>query len=201
MINLLPPQTKQGYRYGMANIKLVRWMVSGVIAIVGLGIIGTYGWLSLHQNITHYQAEVASTKEILKKEKQKETYAEVQNITNSFKLVVQVLSKEVLFSKLLSSMATAMPSGSYLSDLTIAKAQGALDITAQTTNQQTATQVQVNLADPDNKIFAKADIVNISCTTKNAKDPTHPCTVTIRALFADNNPFLFINQKQKVGTR
>lgn len=195
MINLLPPEIKKSYRYGMANVRLVRWVVAGIVALAGLGVLGTYGWLSLHQDINRYQGEVTAKQQKLKQEKQKETYAEVQNITSNFRLVVQVLSKEVLFSKLLSQMAQAMPSGAYLTDLNIAKVEGGISITAQTTDQQTATQVQVNLADPDNKIFAQADIDNITCVAKNAKDASHPCTVNIRALFSKDNPFLFINQK------
>jgi hypothetical protein len=195
MINLLPPETKQGYRYGISNVRLIRWVLAGAVSIVGLGIIGTYGWLSLHQNISNYSGQVAAVQSKLKQDKQQQTYAQVQDISNSFRLAVQVLSKEVLFSKLLRQMGAAMPSGAYLSDLSISKVQGGLDITAQTINQQTATQVQVNLADPTNGIFAKADIVNIVCTAKNAVDPTHPCTVNLRALFAQNNPFLFINSK------
>lgn len=196
MINLLPPETKQGYRYGAANVRLVHWVIASLIALAGLGIIGTYGWLSLHQDMVNYQGQVADTQATLQREKQKETYAQVQDISNSFRLVVQVLSKEVLFSKLLNKMATTLPSGSYLSDLSIGKVQGGLDVSAQAVDYKTATQVQVNLADPANGIFAKADIINITCTAKNALDPTHPCTVTIRALFSQNNPFLFINQSK-----
>lgn len=195
MINLLPPEVKQSYRYGAANVLLVRWVVAAAISLVGLGAIGTYGWLSVHQDIASYQKQVAATQAALKKDKQKETYVQVQDITNSFRLSVQVLSQEVLFSKLLKQMGTVMPPGSYLTDLTISKTQGALDISAQTIDQRTATQVQVNLSDPNNRIFAKADIVSITCSAKNAKDPTHPCLVVVRALFAQNNPFLFINQK------
>ncbi|HET7319959.1 MAG TPA: hypothetical protein VFI84_00055 [Candidatus Saccharimonadales bacterium] len=195
MINLLPPELKKSYRYGASNVALVRWVVAGIVSLAGLGVIGTYGWLTLHQDIDKYNSQINTTQSTLKLQKQKETYAQVQDISNNFRLVVQVLSKEVLFSKLLSQMATAMPSGSYLTDLTIGKTTGAIDITAQTVDQQTATQVQVNLSDPSNQIFAKADIVNITCAAKNAKDPTHPCVVNIRALFAQKNPFLFINQK------
>lgn len=195
MINLLPPETKSAYRYAEKNVKLSHWVIAGVISLLGLGIIGTYGWLSLHQSIKSYDHQIAATQTILKQQKQKETYQHVQDITSSFRLVVQVLSKEVLFSQLLKQMGTVMPPGSNLTDLNISQVQGALDITASARDYQTATQVQVNLADPTNKIFAKADLVSIVCNTKNATDPQHPCTVTLRALFAPNNPFLFINQK------
>lgn len=195
MINLLPPETKRAYRYAERNVGLLHWVIAGVIGLAGLGIIATYGWLSLHQSIVSYDKQIASTQSMLKREKQTEVNQQVQDITSSFRLVVQVLSKEVLFSQLLKQMAIVLPPGSNLTDLNIGQTQGALDITASARDYNTATQVQVNLADPANKIFAKADIVNIVCNTKNAPDPQHPCTVTLRALFSPNNPFLFINQK------
>ena len=72
-----------------------------------------------------------------------------------------------------------------------------LALTANATSYTTATQVQVNLADPSNKIFAKVDIENITCTQGGSTDPQYPCTVQLRALFSNNNPFLFIHQGGK----
>lgn len=196
MINLLPPDIKQAYRYAGRNVGLARWVTASVVAVILLGAIGTYGWLNLHQSTTSYSDQVASAQTQLRKAKLTETNAQVQDITNSFRLVVKVLSQEVLFSKLLKQMATVLPQGAYLTNLDITTIQSGsgLDITANATNYQTGTQVQVNLADPANKIFAKADIESITCG-KTASDPTHPCVVVLRAQFAANNPFLFINQQ------
>ena len=41
MINLLPPELKQNYQYGRRNVGLRRWVVSLLIAVVGLGAIST----------------------------------------------------------------------------------------------------------------------------------------------------------------
>ena len=84
-----------------------------------------------------------------------------------------------------------MPPGSSLTGLNIAQVTGGIDITAGASDYNTASQVQVNLADPNNKIFSKADIVGINCASGSSG--SYPCTVTIRALFAANNPYLFIN--------
>jgi hypothetical protein len=102
-----------------------------------------------------------------------------------------VLSGEVLFSKLLKQLGTLTPPNTSLSALTITQGTTGIDITANTADYNTATQLQVNLADPNNKIFSKADIVGINCSSNDAG--RYPCTVNIRALLADNNPFLFIN--------
>jgi Tfp pilus assembly protein PilN len=133
---------------------------------------------------------------VLSKQKYGETKKQVGDISGSFKLVVQVLSQEVLFSQLLKQIGATIPNNAYLTGLNISQTKGAIDISASATDYKTATQVQVNLADPKNRIFSRADINNITCGV-NAQDPRYPCTISIRALFSPNNPFLFINSKGK----
>ncbi len=195
MINLLPPDIKKSYGYARRNVGLRRWVILFGLAFVGLGVIATFGMLTLHQSTAHYNSQITASEALFKKEKFAETQTEVQDISNNFKLVTQVLGKEVLFSQLLKQIAATIPSNTNLTGLNINQTQGALDITAIATDYSSATQVQVNLSDPTNKIFSKADIVGITCSSANALNPKYPCTVTIRALFATNNPFLFVNSK------
>jgi len=195
MINLLPPDLKNAYRYGRRNVVLRRWVAMCLVAFVGLGLISTYGLLSLHQSTVNYQQQVATTQALFKKEDFAGTQAQVQDISNSFRLVVKVLSQEVLFSQLIKQIGTVMPANANLTGLNINQVQGGLDITAEATDYSSASQVQVNLADPANKIFSKADIVGITCGSTGSTDPKYPCSVTLRALFAADNPFLFINSK------
>jgi hypothetical protein len=195
MINLLPPEIKNGYRYARRNVALRRWVIICFIALIGLGGLATYGLLSLHQSTAHYNQQIVTAEKLFKQEDFAGTQTQVKNISNSFKLVVKVLGQEVLFSELLKQIAAAIPANSNLTGLDISQTQGAIDIVAVATDYNTATQVQVNLADPANKIFSKADIVNIACNSENAINPRYPCTVNIRALFASDNPFLFINSK------
>ena len=150
----------------------------------------------MQQTSNTYTKQIAIANEKLKEQKLSEVQKEVTDISNNLKLVVQVLSREVLFSKLLKQLATVTPSNAVLTNLGIQQTTGGIDITAKTTDYTAATQLQVNLADPKNKIFSKADIVSITCNEQPGKSP-YPCTVNIRALFSDNNPFLFINQGKK----
>ena len=198
MINLLPPDDKQSYRYAERNVSLLRWLIIGVISLVGVGIIGSYGWLIMRQSIATNTEQTASLQSTLKKAKLTDTNKRITEISNSLKLSEKVLSQEILFSKLLKQMATALPDGTNLTGLNISQVSGgsALDVTVVAANYTQATQVQVNLADPTNQIFASADIQNISCDAATATDPNYPCKIALRAQFAQNNPFLFINQKQ-----
>lgn len=198
MINLLPPEIKSGYSYARSNVILRQWVVIFLISLVGLGAIATFGLLTIHQSSIHYTKLITASDADFKKENYALTQKRVEEITGSFKLVVKVLGQEVLFSELIKQIGASMPSNANLIGLNISQTTGGLDITANATNYATATQVQVNLADPKNKIFSKADIVNISCSTKNDEGinaTKYPCVVNIRALFAKDNPFLFINNK------
>src|SRR5438270_9273252 len=186
MINLLPQEMKENYSYARKNVELRRWVIMFAVALVGLGLVGTYGLLSLHQATNNYQRQISDSQTLLQKEDLKGTQAHIQDISDSFKLVVKVMGQEILFSKLLEQMGTVMPPNSGLAGLTITDTTGGMDIVANAADYNTATQVQVNLADPHNKIFSKADIVSINCS----QDGAYPCKVQIRALFAQNNPFL-----------
>jgi hypothetical protein len=194
MINLLPPEFKTGYRYAQRNLILRRWAVALLISLVGLGALSMYGLLAIRASTIHYNHQVISVQTQLQQQHLSQTEAQVQNITGTLRLADKVLSSEVLFSKLINQIGSAMPGGTILTGLNINQTTGGLDLSAASTNYTAASQIQVNLQDPTKAIFAKVDIISITCSTQNATDPTHPCTSQFRALFNAHNQFLFINQ-------
>ena len=203
MINLLPPEQRQAVLYARRNRRLLRWTFALTISIVAIGLTALAGQLYINRSVASYTKQVEQSREQLKVQKLEETQKRVEDITGSLKLVLQVLSQEVLFSKLIRQVGAAMPENTVLTNLQIPKVEGGIDLDAVAADYDTATQIQVNLADPANKIFEKADIISISCTppapgaAANAQQQTsrkYPCQVKIRALFSKNNPFLFISK-------
>ena len=198
MINLLPYDTKEMLVYARRNTILRTWLIVLLVIIACLFIVSGAGFWYLKGATSSTYRQVDDTKASLVEQNKDQVTAEVEDLTNSLKLVDQVLSKEVLFSKLLQQIGAVMPPGTFLRGLSIQELDGALDLQVGAINQQAATQVQVNLSDPDNKVFKSADIVNIQCSSaaansENPVDALYPCTAQIRALFTDNNPFLLIN--------
>ena len=102
----------------------------------------------------------------------------------------------ILFSELLTQIATLLPGDTNLTGLSISQAQGAIDISAAAKTYASATQMQVNLSDPKNGVFSKADIVSINCSGTT----TYPCTVVLRALFASNSSYMLINDGKGVSS-
>lgn len=198
MINLLPPDTKESYRFAHRNVRLVRWVAAFGVAIAGLAVISAAGVFYLSQISHSYDQEITDLNKSLKAQNLVQTEQQTNEISNNLKLAVDVLSKQVLFSELLNQLAATIPNNVNLTDLDISQEQTGIDITAETTDYQSATQLQVNLADPANKLFSKADIVSINCIseTEEGEETKYPCKVTIRALFVKDNPFLFINNSE-----
>jgi Tfp pilus assembly protein PilN len=197
MINLLPPEIKQDLFYARRNQMLLKWITTGLVCLSIGVVLAAGGYIYLRQSINSTTQQIAETTQQLQNQHLDSVQKNVTTISNNLKLVVQVLSKEILFSDLLKQLASVTPNNAILTNLAIAQTTGAMDITAQTANYDAATQLQVNMADPKNQIFSKADIVSISCASGAGGPPTqYPCTVTIRALFASNNPYLFINSQK-----
>lgn len=194
MINLLPPDIKEGYNYASRNVYAIRWLIAFAIALVGLGAIGTTGLIYMQHLASNNQTQITTKRQSLDEQKLTETQQKAKDISNNLKLAVSVLGQEVLFSELLRQLSTVVPSNVRLASLNINQTSGAIDITASSTSYDAATQLQVNLADPANKIFSKADILSIRCDS-SANSGAYPCSIIIKALFADDNPFLFINAK------
>jgi len=201
MINLLPHEIKEEYRYARKNRKLLKWVGAFMVAIIGVGVIAGTGVFMMKEKSNQYQVKIDQAKAELASEDQSGVQKQVTEISNNLKLMVTVLSKEILFSKLLTQLGSITPANVILTDLSISQTESAIDITAHTSNYEAATQLQVNLTDPNNKIFSKADLVNITCASgPTIDDPAHPCTAIIRAQFSENNPFLFINATKKAGS-
>ena len=197
MINLMPSDLKGSYGYARRNVVMRSWATALLFSLIGLVAISTFGLITMEASIKNYSSQVTKAEAQLKKDKLDETKKKAADISNTLKLSVKVLGEEVLFSKLITQVGAAMPNGAILTTLDINKVSGGLTLTATATNYTTATQVQVNLADPKNQIFSKVDIDNVSCASDKNSDPKYPCSVQLRALFNTNNPFLFINQGKK----
>lgn len=199
MINLLPSDVKHDYTYAKRNSVLLKWIIGAIVALVGVILIIVGGLLVINQSANNYRKQVDLANQKLTAGNIEQTKKQVDDISNNTKLTLQVLSREVLFSKLIRQLGASLPENTQLQSLQVDKLQGGLTLTAAATDINAATQLQVNLQDPKNKIFEKADIENINCAGEGA-NVRFPCSVQIRALFLKNNPYLYITPKSGSST-
>lgn len=199
MINLLPEGIKEDIFYGRRNTTLRSWIVVTVISLVGVGIIVAGGLLYMEQSIHNQAAQVEQAKQNLQAQKVDETQKRVEEISSNTKLTLQVLSREILFSKLIRQIGSALPANTALQSLQIDTVQGGIQLNAFAADFNAGTQLQLNLQDPKNGVFEKADINSITCTDPNdkttsqeSKQKQFPCTASLRALFSKNNSYVYI---------
>jgi Tfp pilus assembly protein PilN len=195
MINLLPPEEKANVMYARRNTHLRKWVIALVFVLIGMFCFLAVGHFYIAKTTERYTEQVSLSQESLKAQKLEETEKRLQDLSNNLKLIIQVLSREVLFSKLIRQIGAVMPQGSILSSIELSKVEGGIDLSAEAQDYDTATRIQVNLQDPSNKLFEKVDIVQVSCVANTTTG--YPCKVTLRALFNKNNPYLFINNGVK----
>jgi len=203
MINLLPPDIQENTNFARRNSQLRKWIAALLFGIAGIAAIVAAGSIYINQATAAQVQQAETTQAQLGIQKFSQTQKRVQDISASLKLVLQVLGKEVLFSELLKQIGAVIPEDTVLTGLSINKVQGGIDLQAAARDYQSATQVQVNLQDPANKIFDKADLINIQCNSADGivGDPNsvanrYPCNVTIRAQFSKNNPDLVVEDKK-----
>lgn len=193
MINLTPTEYKDSLRYARRNTIIRKWLL-------GVGLIIAMASITIALGISYIRIEARQlaraneqNQKALQTRNIDSTLDQVENISGNLKLIIQVLSKQIIFSELLKQTGAVMPNNSVLSGIEISKVAGGIDLQAKAKDYTTATQVQVNLSDPSNKLFEKIDIISINCDDQS--DDEYPCTIQMRALFKTNNQFLFINQK------
>lgn len=195
MINISPTKRRELYKYSSLNNRLLLWVALLTVAILGLFLVSKITQTSMNHEKQKYAQQIIETNKVYQSENLGATQKNIQSMQNSINLANKVLSQEIRFSEVLKNISSSIPNNAKLSSLTINKSQGAIDITANAPDYNTATQLQVNLSDKNNKVFSKADIVNISCA--GGKNKTGTCTVTVRALFSKNNPYLVKNKGSK----
>lgn len=190
-INLLPPETREDLTFARRNTILRQWITMVLLGIAGIGLVVVIGLTYISQSAAKVEKETEVAQKELENEKLRETQKEVEELSDSFNLLIKVLSKQVLFSKLLEQTGKVMPTGTSLTGLTINELEGGIDLNVIATNYQTASQVKVNLEDPENQLFETVDIISVTCDQDNS-DPQYPCSGFYRALFKKDNNFMFL---------
>jgi hypothetical protein len=195
MINLLPPSTKQDVALAKRNFKMFKFCLVLVTVIFGMLVITLGGLFYMEQSKNSIKQQNEKSQQSIENQNLHSVQKQAEEISGNIKLTTDVLSQQILFSKLIRQVGAVMPANTTLKGLSIGKADGGVSLTANAKDYNTASQIQVNLADPSNKIFDKADIINITC--ENSSTEKYPCNISVRARFNKENNFLFINPGAK----
>lgn len=191
MINLLPSDIKQEISYARRNAKLVGWVISLLVVIVGVALMSAFGIFYIQKNVTNQQKVANTAKERMASQNVDKVKTDLQTLSNNVNTIVQILNRQLLFSKMFTAIGGVLPKGTALNDITLSSSESALDLNIGASNRETATQAFVNISDPKNGFFDKADLVTINCS--DGTDKKYPCTATIRVTLKTDSSFYFLN--------
>jgi Tfp pilus assembly protein PilN len=190
MINLLPQEYSSSLRSDRLTVILYKWIVGTVLAIAGLVLIIGAGWLYLNEQTGDINHSIVLQKQQLQSQNLSQVQKNADELSGNIKIINQVLHQEIRFSDLIQAIGQVMPSGTVLSNLTLSKIGGAIDLSVDTKSASSAAQFAANLSDPKNNIFSKVDVVSVSCLGNNE---AYPCSATYRALFNSSTSTRFLN--------
>lgn len=194
MINLMPKEQKTSIAYARRNSQMLRWVSMMIIAVVGLVVISAGSLFYIKQESKAYQQSIVDTEKDLKDQNEEKTLERVGEIGGRLSLVVNVLSREVLFSKLLPHLGSVIPDGAILQELSLSRETvGGIDLSIGAVDYETASQILVNLQASESLLFQGADVNNVVC--EGTENPKYPCLVSIRAVLVKDNPFLLLNSE------
>lgn len=177
MINLLPTELKEARKYGRLNLLIAKQLL-GIVMIGVFAVAVMLSGLQLtKKDLQFYEDSIAikdkSYGDVKAYEEQaNKLQAKVSNIKKLFE-------REVLFSKLLVNIASAIPVGAQLTDLSLTgTSTEPLAISAKVNSQDLAGVLRRNLV--DSGIFESADLESVTQQTNtDGQLPTY--TVSISA--------------------
>lgn len=183
MINLLPSEIKENIYYGRKNSTIVRWIIANTAMILAILVVLFFGGVF----IDHSRQNLTTSNELIetniKAEKLDTVQEDAKELSDGVKLISQILSQELLFSKLLQELGGLMPEKTVLGSVSLtSNISTPLDITASAIDYNAATQVQLNFQDKTKGLFETVDANNITCT--NDEKTAYKCTISIRAKFS-----------------
>lgn len=192
----MPYDSKDSIKYARLNSKLTKWII-GCVLLIALMIATVFaGVIYIDKTKSSLTKSIDQSKQTIASQKLDSTQKEAEDLSQGVKLIVQVLSKEVQFSKLLQQIGKLMPDGATLGQIQLSsKVSGAIDLTANAEDYKTATQVQVNLQDK-NSIFQRVDSLSVDCnetTTSTTIDARYKCQTQLRALFKPDAAVTFLS--------
>jgi hypothetical protein len=197
MINLMPDYMRQEIGYARRNSVLLKWMIAIVGVIAGIGLVTLFGQYYINRNTNTLQAAAQVTQNRINTQNLQETQAGIQNLSNNFTTVSQLLKRQLLFSKLLVKIGSIVPSGAILRGITLSTEDSAIDLNIIAANRDAATQAFVNLSDPANGLFEAADLLSVSCSqiTVDSSPETakYPCSAMIKVTIQADSSFYFLN--------
>jgi len=187
MINFLPPEEKEYIIYGRKNKVLLSWIsaFTGVLLAVLLLTVGGSFYIKNEANIYVQKAEEASSR--IKNEKLEVAQKDAEAFSANLDTVMQIFKDQLLFSKIIKSIGAVLPNGVTLKEINYDSKESTMSLDIIAPTEYDATQAYINISSKENKLFTKADLVQVQRTDDEG------FTANIVAQINKDSEFFFLN--------
>jgi hypothetical protein len=198
MINLMPDYLREEIIFARRNRVLLKWIMAVVVVIAGVGVMTIFGQYYINRNTSSLESVASITQNRISAQSLQVTQQEIQTLSNNFTTVSQLLKRQLLFSKMFVKIGSIVPSGAILRGITLSTvASTAIDLNIISIDRDSATQAFVNISDPANGLFEKADLLSVSCTQDTTNSTSinakYPCSALIKVVIKTDSSFYFLN--------
>jgi type II secretory pathway component PulL len=191
MINLLPPEAKEAITYGRKNRSLVAWIGAFVIVLFGVLILTLAGAFYVNAEANTYTKKAEEAKQRIASQNLESAQKNAESFSSNLDTVVKLLKDQLLFSKIIRSMGAVLPDGVILKEINYDTKESTMSLDVIGPSEQSVTQAFINISSDTNKLFSKADLVQVQ------RGEGGQFTANIVVLINKDSEFFFLNDVTK----
>lgn len=196
MINLLPPESKVAIIYGRKNRSLIGWIAAFIIVLIGVLLLTLAGTFYVKAAANSYTKKVETSKTRIQEQKLETAQKEAESFSSNLDTVVLLLKDQLLFSKIIKSIGSVLPNGVVLKEINYDSKESTMSLDVIAPSEQAATQAFINISSDTNKLFSKADLVQVQ------RDDSGGFIASIVVLVNKDSAFFYLNEvTDKKGTQ
>lgn len=155
MINLLPPEHREFITYGRKNAKLLSWLSALAFGVLVLFLVALVGRLTIQTAKNQALEQKNSLSAMLSDKSLVATEEEYSNYVNGMTAVSKLYQRQVLYSRLLRKMATLLPPGASLTNISLAEKDRAINLDFSSSVDGLGPTIHLNLLNQGEQIASQ----------------------------------------------
>lgn len=178
MINLLPDDAKRQIKAGRTNVVLVRYIIFLMFAVLFLVVISVAVYLLLMNNKA--TAEQAIKVDSSKDSSYLSVQAQADSLRANLATAKSILDSEIVYSKVITGIASALPSGVIIDSLTLDSTKFGVPIELKLRALTTQDALKLKTSFQNSSLLSNFKLGSLSSDGSNSSYPvTANITVTI----------------------
>jgi predicted transcriptional regulator len=155
MINLLPKSHKEDIEYGRKNAEVMNWLTTIVFGITMLFLTALVGRITIQSTVAQAESTKSELIQKLSESSATKNEAEYTSFVNGVDNTKKLYSRQILYSRLVTKLATLLPEGSRLTSIALTDKDRAINLNFNNSVPGLAPTIQQNLENQGEQIASK----------------------------------------------